>query len=70
MGRMKDVFMSLVQEQREDDYQEIEVKAWVHQSTPCPNCYNVSLFKNEEQLLSCDVCGQNFIEVNGALRFE
>jgi len=67
---MKNVFMSLVQEQRDEDYYEIETKAWVHQNVQCPNCYNVSLFKNEDSQLNCDVCGQNFIEVNGALRFE
>jgi ribosomal protein S27E len=70
MGKMKDIFMALVQEQRDDEYQEVETNQWVHQDIQCPNCYNISLFKNKDNELNCDVCGQNFIEVNGALRFE
>lgn len=67
---MKDVFMSLVQEQRDDDYQELEANQWIQQEMQCPNCYNISLYKNPNNDINCDVCGQNFIEVNGALRFE
>jgi len=74
---MKEIFMEQIQEQygSYDKYIEEENKnaarQWVHlDEHPCPNCNNVSLHQDEGLDINCDVCGQNFIQVDNALRFK
>lgn len=74
---MKEIFMQQIQEKYSsyDEYVEVEneqaARQWIHlDDHPCPNCNNVSLHQDEELDINCDVCGQNFIQVDNALRFK
>ena len=74
---MKEMFMQQIQEQygSYDKYMEEENKNAARQwilldEHPCPNCNNTSLRQDEELDINCDVCGQNFIQVDNALRFK
>ena len=74
---MKEIFMQHIQEKYSsyDKYIEIKneaiAKQWIHlKEHPCPNCNNTSLHQDEELDINCDVCGQNFIQINNALRFK
>ena len=71
MGRMKEVFMEMIQQQYGGDYNkflEQNTKQWVSEETPCPNCHNQSLLQREDDYL-CEACAQEFVEIEGALRF-
>ena len=71
MGRMKEVFMEMIQKQYDGDYDkflEQNAKQWVAQEIQCPNCGNEHLLQNEDDYL-CEGCAQEFIKVEGALRF-
>jgi hypothetical protein len=76
MGRMKEIFMREVQEKygSYENYtqqlNETAAKQWVHKETPCPNCMNATLLQNQHLNIVCDSCGQEFIEVEGSLRFK
>lgn len=77
MGRMKEVYMETVQNDFNGDHntyiqelarQSCEEFSYV-QDTPCPNCLNMTLHRNESEAI-CEVCAQEFIYVGSALRFK
>lgn len=77
MGKMKEVYMDIVERDFNGDH-DAHIQALAKQSceefsymadTPCPNCLNKSLHRNETQAV-CEVCGQDFIYVGTALRFK
>lgn len=71
MGRMKEVFMEMIQKQYDGDYDkflEQNTKQWVAQETHCPNCSNDHLLQREDDYV-CEACAQEFVKVEGALRF-
>jgi len=77
MGRMKEIFMQEIQEKYGDydTYAQVvneqSASQWVlDKETPCPNCSNTTLLQNENLDIVCDTCGQQYIEVDGALRFK
>ena len=76
MGRMKEVYMETIERDFNGD-PDAHIQALAKQSceefsyveTPCPNCFNNSLHRNEVEAV-CDTCGQDFIYVGSALRFK
>lgn len=77
MGKMKEVYMDIVERDFNGDH-DAHIQALTKQSceefsymadTPCPNCLNRSLHRNETEVI-CEVCGQDFIYVGKALRFK
>lgn len=76
MGRMKEVYMEMVEQDFNGD-PDAHIQALAKQSceefsyieTPCPNCLNNSLHRNEVEAI-CDACGQEFVYVGTALRFK
>jgi ribosomal protein S27AE len=77
MGRMKEIFMQEIQEKYGDYDTYVQVvneqsaSQWVlDKDTPCPNCSNTTLLQNENLDIVCDTCGQQYIEVDKALRFK
>ena len=73
---MKEALMDMIEKEYGsfENYQrslnENAAKQWVHKETPCPNCMNATLLQNQDLNIVCDSCGQEFIEVEGALRFK
>lgn len=77
MGKMKEVWMEMLQDEYRGDY-DAYIQDLAKQTCeefipmnepPCPNCFNHSLHRNETEFV-CDVCAQEFIEVDNALRFK
>ncbi len=77
MGRMKEVYMETIERDFSGDY-DAHIQELAKQSceefsyledTPCPNCLNMTLHRNETQAV-CEVCAQEFIYVGSALRFK
>jgi hypothetical protein len=76
MGRIKEVYMEMIERDFNGDH-DAHIQALAKQSceefsyieTPCPNCLNKSLHRNEVEAI-CDACGQDFIYVGSALRFK
>jgi hypothetical protein len=77
MGKMKEVFM----DQFNNEYQGSH-DAFIHglaqatieefikdEDTPCPNCNNFSLERNESEA-ACTNCGQDYILIGSSLRFK
>ena len=77
MGKMKEVFMEMIEHEYKGDHDaylqdlaRITCEEFIPiNEPPCPNCFNHSLHRNETEFV-CDVCAQEFIEVNNALRFK
>ncbi len=76
MGRMKEVYMEMVERDFKGDHdahiQELAKQSceeFIYTDTPCPNCLNKSLHRNEIEAI-CEVCAQEFIYVGSALRFK
>jgi len=77
MGRMKEVYMEIIERDFNGDHdahiqelarQSCEEFSYV-ENVPCPNCLNTTLHRNELEAI-CDTCGQDFIYVGSALRFK
>jgi hypothetical protein len=77
MGKMKEVFMEIIEHQYKGDH-DAYLEDMARQSceeftylkdTPCPNCLNNTLHRNETESV-CEACGQEFIYVGSALRFK
>jgi|TARA_R110000787_G_scaffold38547_1_gene96998 hypothetical protein len=77
MGKMKEIFTEIIENEYRGDY-DAYIQDLAKQTCeefipmnepPCPNCFNHSLHRNETEFV-CDVCAQEFIEVNNALRFK
>ena len=80
MGRMKEVFMQM----REDNWQgepneylkqyvnkDIKEEYNIHMTDMlCPNCFQVNLFQVSEHELYCEVCAYEFVQVDNAIRFK
>lgn len=76
MGRMKEIFMEMVEHEYNGDH-DAHLQDMARQSceefikedgTPCPNCHEPALMRNETQA-ACERCGQEFVYVGNALRF-
>jgi ribosomal protein L37AE/L43A len=78
MGKMKELFM---EQQEELEYRgahdamihglsrkAIEEYIDTHDETPCPNCGDPALIRNESNA-KCTECAQEFVYVGSALRF-
>ena len=79
MGRMKEVFMQMREDEWEGDpneylkqYVEKHMKDYeVHiTDTACPNCFTPHLFQVGEHDFYCEVCAYEFVKVDNALRFK
>jgi len=77
MGKMKEVFMEMIEHEYKGDHdaylqdlarQTCEEFSHVNEQ-PCPNCNEFALSRIESEA-SCEVCGRAFIYVNNALRFK
>jgi hypothetical protein len=77
MGKMKEVFMETIERDFNGDYdahiQELAKQSCEEfsymQNTPCPNCLNNTLHRNEIDIV-CEACAQEFIYVESSLRFK
>ena len=79
MGRMKEVFMQMREDEWEGDpneylkqYVEKHMKDYeVHiKDITCPNCGTPHLFQVDKHEYYCEVCAYEFIEVENSLRFK
>ena len=77
MGRMKELFMETrMHEFNGDNDPEIQqlaqqgIEEYIHmEGHPCPNCFEETLIRNSEDI-RCGLCGQEFTQVDNALRFK
>lgn len=77
MGRMKEVFMEMIEREYKGDHdayledlakQSCEEFSYL-EDVLCPNCMTKSLHRNETECY-CEACAQEFIYVGSALRFK
>jgi hypothetical protein len=76
MGRMKEVYMEIIERDFNGDL-DAHIQELARQSceeyieeggTPCPNCNMPTLLRNESNA-KCTECAQEFVYVGSALRF-
>ena len=77
MGKMKEVWMEMLQNEYKGDY-DAYLEDLARQTceefipmdeTRCPNCFGRTLHQNESDII-CDACRQSFVQVENALRFK
>jgi len=83
MGRMKELFIEQQNEMEADNtfykgvhdsmihsYARKAIEEYIdtHDETPCPNCGDPALIRNESNA-KCTECAQEFVYVGSALRF-
>ena len=78
MGRMKEIFIEKQEELAYRGAHDAIIQSLASQAceefitegeTPCPNCFEVELVRNETEA-ECTKCGQGFVYINNALRFK
>lgn len=67
MGRMKELFIEMLEQEPLDVPQEYPVYTT---DMLCPNCTESTLVQMSHDDYACDRCGQDFISVEGSLRFK
>ena len=77
MGRMKDLFIQMQEEQYQGnpaEYLKEHASRMYEGMSPsnflCPNCMKEHLAYTGDHELTCIKCGQDFIQVRKALRFK
>jgi len=78
MGKMKEIFIEQQEELHYRGAHDTMIHGLARQAceefiteseTPCPNCFEVELVRNETEA-KCTKCGQGFVYVDNALRFK
>jgi len=78
MGKMKEIFIAQQEELAYRGAHDVMIHGLARQAceefitegeTPCPNCFEVELVRNETEA-ECTKCGQGFVYVANALRFK
>lgn len=67
MGRMKELFIEMLEQEPLDVPQEYPVYTT---NILCPNCTESTLVQMSDVDYACDTCAQNFVSVDGSLRFK
>jgi len=67
MGRMKELFMEMLEQEPLNVPQEYPV---YKTDTLCPNCTESTLVQMSHDEYACDRCAYNFVSVEGSLRFK
>lgn len=76
MGKMKEKFIDEIEKTYGHyrnyikDVLEMDAQQLVREETLCPNCLKDHLLTNEDLQTHCGSCGQNFVRVGNAFRFE
>jgi len=76
MGRMKEVFLKMKEENYKGDPQEYlkeyaeNLKSIKEIDILCPNCFKGKLLQENETDCSCPGCGQGFTMTNNTLRYK
>jgi len=75
MGKIKNKYFDELDQKSGENYfaylgQEFKnYKHWDALEELCPNCLNQTLHQKEDDI-NCDVCAENYIRVDGCLRFK
>jgi len=67
MGRMKELFMEMLEQEPLNVPQEYPV---YKTDILCPNCTESTLVQMSHDEYACDRCAYNFVSVEGSLRFK
>ena len=70
MGRMKELFIEEQQKESMDLQNMYDVFPVYKTNELCPNCTESTLIQMSKHNYSCDRCAQDFVLVEGSLRFK